>query len=190
MTGYIVTIRRDAPHAESGGQTTVRFDLSSGQARVQELIVTAGEGGGLAPADLPRIDLDLLVRALDWGPNGSGTALAAAPVETRPAPGRPGGHLPAQPGHATGPPGQAAGHGTGHGAEPARRRTRGDGHAHAPPDSTGRSYRRMPDAAEVVAAYQKTGSISALAKYYRVPRYTAQGWAGRLRRQGYKIGRA
>jgi hypothetical protein len=53
-----------------------------------------------------------------------------------------------------------------------------------------RAYRRMPDAADVRAAYREVGSVSALADHYGVPRHTVQGWARRLRREGYDIGRS
>jgi transposase len=48
----------------------------------------------------------------------------------------------------------------------------------------------MPPADEVVAAYQQVGTVSGLADHFGVPRHTVQGWARRLRRQGYQIGRA
>jgi hypothetical protein len=53
----------------------------------------------------------------------------------------------------------------------------------------GRVYRRMPPVDDVLAAYQQVGTISGLAEYYHVPRHTVQGWARRLRREGYNIGR-
>lgn len=52
-----------------------------------------------------------------------------------------------------------------------------------------RAYRRMPEAAEVLAAYAEAGSITGLAQHYGVPRHTANGWARRLRQQGHAIGR-
>jgi transposase len=48
----------------------------------------------------------------------------------------------------------------------------------------------MPDPADVLAAYRQVGSVSALADHYGVPRHTVQGWARRLRREGYDIGRS
>ncbi|MEU5695072.1 hypothetical protein [Actinosynnema sp. NPDC020468] len=57
-------------------------------------------------------------------------------------------------------------------------------------DAATRTYRKMPDPAEVLAAYRETGSITRLAEHYGVPRHTAQGWAGRLRKLGFSIGRA
>jgi hypothetical protein len=47
----------------------------------------------------------------------------------------------------------------------------------------------MPDASEVLAAYQRIGTITGLAEHYDVPRHTATAWARRLRSQGYAIGR-
>jgi hypothetical protein len=47
----------------------------------------------------------------------------------------------------------------------------------------------MPPAEEVLAAYERAGSLSGLAQHYQVPRHTIQGWASRLRRQGHQIGR-
>jgi hypothetical protein len=69
---------------------------------------------------------------------------------------------------------------------PARRgRARADA-ASAPSE---RNYRRMPPVDDVMAAYRETGSVSALADHFGVPRHTVQGWARRLRREGYEIGR-
>ncbi|WP_131817321.1 hypothetical protein [Nocardia salmonicida] len=51
----------------------------------------------------------------------------------------------------------------------------------APPDS--RPYRRMPDVDELRSLYEDLGTVTALAKHYGVPRHTAQGWMGRLRKQ-------
>jgi transposase len=42
----------------------------------------------------------------------------------------------------------------------------------------------MPEADEVVAAYRQTGSTTAVAEHYGVPRHTATGWVRRLRRLG------
>jgi hypothetical protein len=52
-----------------------------------------------------------------------------------------------------------------------------------------RAYRRMPDPATVMKAYEKIGSISGLAGHFDVPPHTVTHWARRLRTQGYQIGR-
>jgi len=44
-----------------------------------------------------------------------------------------------------------------------------------------RVYRKMPD--DFAAVYAQVGTTAAIADHYRVPRYTAQGWVGRHKRQ-------
>jgi hypothetical protein len=66
------------------------------------------------------------------------------------------------------------------------RRGRARAEAAAPSE---RNYRRMPPVDDVMAAYHEAGSVSALADHFGVPRHTVQGWARRLRREGYEIGR-
>jgi hypothetical protein len=67
--------------------------------------------------------------------------------------------------------------------------TPGRGRSAVTSGSAERAYRRMPDADAVLAAYKEVGSVSGLADYFDVPRHTVQGWARRLRREGYDIGR-
>jgi hypothetical protein len=45
--------------------------------------------------------------------------------------------------------------------------------------SSGRVYRRTPD--DLAAVFEQMGTVAAVADHYQVPRYTAQGWIGRLR---------
>jgi hypothetical protein len=47
---------------------------------------------------------------------------------------------------------------------------------------SGRAYRRMPDAEEVKAVYEAAGTVTGVAEHYGVPRHTAKGWIGRLRK--------
>ena len=51
MNGYTVTIT--AAGDETGPQTTIQVDTSSGAARVVELTVRAANGAGIAPNQLP-----------------------------------------------------------------------------------------------------------------------------------------
>ena len=44
-----------------------------------------------------------------------------------------------------------------------------------------RVYRRMPD--DFAAVYRQAGTTAAIAEHYGVPRYTAQGWVGRHKKQ-------
>jgi hypothetical protein len=53
-----------------------------------------------------------------------------------------------------------------------------------------RAYRRMPDPVTVMKAYDRVGTISALAEHFDVPHHTVTHWARRLRAQGYQIGRS
>ncbi|UWP86679.1 hypothetical protein [Dactylosporangium fulvum] len=69
------------------------------------------------------------------------------------------------------------------------RRVRAAKQAAAPAESRDRAYRRMPPAEDVMAAYRQVGSVSGLADHFNVPRYTVQGWARQLRKQGHAIGR-
>jgi hypothetical protein len=52
-----------------------------------------------------------------------------------------------------------------------------------------RTYRRMPEPTEVMAAYRQAGTINALAEHFSVPVHTVYSWARRMRSQGYQIGR-
>ncbi|GLI00179.1 hypothetical protein [Phytohabitans aurantiacus] len=156
MSRYVITITRDNGGAEAP-HTTVRVDTSTGQTRITELTVRAGNRTGLAPGDLPPLDLDLLVRAL----TASAPALQA-PTVTRGSTAR---------------------------SAPARQQT-GRRRGRVPAAASGkRAYRRMPEPAEVMAAYEQAGSITGAAEHFGVPRHTVASWARRLRDQGYAIGR-
>ncbi|MEJ3743543.1 hypothetical protein WEI85_09670 [Actinomycetes bacterium KLBMP 9797] len=193
MSKYVITITpdNDGAAAADTAHTTVRVDTSTGQTRITELTVRAGTGGGLAPGDLPPVDLDLLVRAL--------TAPAPAAALTAAEPTAP--VAPAAPAATPAPEPDVE-------AEPVARRRRGrKAAAKATPAKTAtarkstakraqkataggpRAYRRMPDADEVMAVYQEAGSITGVADHFGVPRHTVAGWARRLRQMGYTIGR-
>jgi hypothetical protein len=52
---------------------------------------------------------------------------------------------------------------------------------------TERVYRRMPD--DFAAVYRQASTAAAIADHYDVPRYTAQGWIGRYKKQDAAAGR-
>ena len=85
MSKYLITITPEHDSsATATAQTTVRVDTSSGQTLITELTVRSADGTGLAPADLPAVDLDLLVQALATragGPPALTTEPAVAPVD-------------------------------------------------------------------------------------------------------------
>lgn len=189
MSRYVITISPDNG-GEAGGRaahTTVRVDTSTGDTRITELTVRSGNGGGLAPADVPVVDLDLLVRALT--PRQAPAVLAAtearrttdarrlvpeASVATEAAPAK---AAPRKTGRKKATPAKAA-------TKKAARAKR------AAPTSEGkRAYRRMPDPQQVLAAYRKVGTVAGLADHFGVPRHTATSWARRLRQQGHAVGR-
>jgi len=171
MSGYTVTITPSGD--QSGPQTTVQVDTTSGAARVTELTVKAG-GNGLSPQELPAIDLSLLVAALS---PASAPAITAAPA-------------PAPAAAAAAPAGrtrQARSRRARKAAEPPAKATRGRRRAAASAaeaPKAGRAYRRMPAVEEVVAAWNESHSATALAAHFDVPRHTAQGWLRRLRSMG------
>lgn len=295
MSRFVITISPETVGADdaTSAQTTVRVDTSTGQTRITELTVRAADGGGLAPADLPAVDLELLIRALgassviralpatdtheeardetrdgtrggvahlaepadqgvpdSGGTTGTETEAVESPVEQPAEPSEvvaelaseadPDVATPARRRAATKRPatrkatGRAASGRAGSGNAAAKRGAAKRGatgrasakkagarkstaakvtpakaaraKATAPAKATrakatGRSrraagggepraYRRMPEPAEVLAAYSQAGSITALAEHYGVPRHTANGWARRLRSMGYSIGRS
>jgi hypothetical protein len=51
--------------------------------------------------------------------------------------------------------------------------------AAAAPATSARVYRRAPD--DLAAVLEEIGTVAGVAAHYQVPRYTAQGWVGRLR---------
>jgi hypothetical protein len=168
MSGYTVTITPAGN--QSGPQTTIQVDTTSGAARVTELTVRAS-GSGLSPQELPVIDLAGLVAALAPGSAPAITAVPATAAEAAAS-------TPARPARSRRARKAAA--------EPAKKAARGRrraaaGNAEA---KTGRAYRRMPDQDEVVAAWNQSNSASALAAHFDVPRHTAQGWLRRLRTMG------
>lgn len=147
VTRYCITIKKDVPVSEASEQTQIHVDLSSGQPRITQVLVTTNSDEGLRPSDLtPKINLSLIVQAF-----GDASSPVTAPLELADK-----NAVPQQ---------------------------------HDPGTDGARSYRKMPPPAELLAVYRQTGTITALAEHFGVPRHTAQGWAGRLRRQGFSIGR-
>jgi hypothetical protein len=215
---YVITITPDnggAPSADTA-HTTVRIDTSTGQTRITELTVRAASGGGLAPADLPPVDLDLLVRALTAPapaqalPAGDEPATPPAQAQTpasasrqdavsepeKPAVDEPaaaprrarkaGGRKAAAKKAGAAKKTTTAKKATAKKAAAPRRRAA----AEAAPTTAGtRAYRRMPDPDQVMDVYRETGTITGVAEHFDVPRHTVAGWARRLRSMGHTIGR-
>lgn len=169
MAGYTITITPFDD--ETAPETTIRVDTSSGQARIVELSVRAPGGSGLSAGHLPAVNLDQMIAAI--GPAQQPalvTTPAAGASRQRRAPA----------GRRTAKAARAKA------AAPTASRSRQARAAKAAeqPARAGRAYRRMPEADDVVAAYRRTGSTTAVAEHYGVPRHTATGWVRRLRRLG------
>jgi hypothetical protein len=172
LNGYAVTITPTG--GQDGPRTTIHVDTTTGAARVTELTVKAADGTGLAPTQMPTIDLAGLVAAL--APGTTPAITPSATVADVPAPARP--TTRSRRGRST-PKAEK----TGPKKSITRSRRRAAAAAVEEPKA-GRAYRRMPDQDEVVAAWQQTRSASALAKHFEVPRHTANGWLRRLRSLG------
>ena len=160
MSGYTVTITPSG--GQSGPQATIHVDTTGGTPRVTEFTVRPN-GNGLSPAELPPIDFAGLVAALNPALAAGAPAPAAAPARRRR-----GGRQPAV--------AKAAA------TKAARGRRRAADTAAAP--TAARAYRRMPEQDDVVAAWQASGSTTAVAAHFGVPRHTASGWLRRLRTLG------
>src|SRR3989440_6983373 len=62
MSSYTITI---TPDDTTRASTTLRIDVSDNAARITELLVRAGAAAGLSAQQLPAVDLDLLLRAVN-----------------------------------------------------------------------------------------------------------------------------
>jgi len=187
MSGYTVTIT--AHGAQAGSETTIQVDTATGSPRITELTVRPADGTGLSPDQLPLVDLPALILALTppatqaiaAAPVAETAAIAAAPTRSRPTRSRPA--------KATATAQSTRGSRRRAAAEerstPTRGRRRGTAAADAGTESrSGRAYRKMPEQDQVVAAYQQSGSVTAVAEHFGVPRHTATGWLRRLRSMG------
>jgi len=180
MNTYTITIK-------SGGvdvQTRVKVDDSDGTPRVVEVAVRAADGRPLS-GRLPSFDLDLLAQALRSAttngvmvePAMDGAAAAGdefaggfsddgedsrQPAST------------AEPRSSTRTRKMLAQKTT---AKRAGQATKTPTRAVT---TRARAYRKMPD--DLSETFASSGSVAAVAAHYGVPRHTAQGWIGRLRR--------
>jgi hypothetical protein len=140
----------------------MRVEAGNGRAVIKALTMHMPEGAKLVAGDLLAVDLQLLAQAF------------AAPTAEN-------GSYPEPSAHPHAPLVTSSGDGvvtTVDGAVASVARPAG------PPGRRERAYRRMPDPAELKAAYLETRSITGVAERYGVPTHTAQGWIGRLRRKG------
>ena len=171
MSSYTITI---TPDDTTRASTTLRIDVSDNAARITELLVRAGAAAGLSPQQLPAVDLDLLLRAVNPAtptPIPATVADDETTVTAGPARRVRGGRSAASRSRrATAKQAEPAK--TGRAAKAAGRATSGGE----------RAYRRAPD--DLVQVFGEVGGVTAVARHYGVPRYTAQSWIRRLRNEG------
>jgi hypothetical protein len=161
MSSYTIIITPDSTEQRTPNtapQTTIRVDTGSGEPRITEVSIRSTTPDGLLTGAAPVVDLELLVRALTSGTKESSNTPAAVMVART----TPDFH-------------QTAGEPDGTHPAPARETSA---------SRSGRTYRRMPDTAEVLAVYERIGTVTGMAKHFDVPRHTAQGWMARIRKQG------
>ena len=179
MSSYTITI---TPDDTTRASTTLRIDVSDNAARITELLVRAGAAAGLSPQQLPAVDLDLLLRAVNPAtptPIPATVADDETTVTAGPARRVRGGRSTASRSRRAtakqAEPKAATKRGaakTGRAAKAAVRATSGGE----------RAYRRAPD--DLVQVFGEVGGVTAVARHYGVPRYTAQSWIRRLRNEG------
>lgn len=161
-------------------QMTIRAEIGTDVSHIIEIAVRSAGPGGLSQGAFPEIDLHAIAQVLLSGAAVSqrepvmGGGLEAGPdsADRSPSPRR---HQEA----AAADSNRAATRRRS--PRPSRAGTDGPA-ARIPRDGSERVYRRMPGAHEVLAVYEKFGTVTGVAKHYGVPRYTAQGWMGRIRK--------
>ncbi|MGN2637863.1 hypothetical protein ACTD5D_17035 [Nocardia takedensis] len=170
MPSYTVVIIPDSVDDQRArGETprlTVRVETTAQEARVTEIALSSTSVAGLTAASVDAIDMTAIVTAL--AAKFRPTAALAEP--TRPAAPAPAADATPEP---VVPPKASA---------PVRRETATPAPSPRAGEEPGRAYRRMPDVDELRAIYDNLGTVTAVAKHYDVPRHTAQGWMGRLRK--------
>jgi hypothetical protein len=185
MPTYTVTIRPDDGQAAT---TVVSLEVNGAAPRITRLELIANDGASLSTAQLPEINLEMLLASvLPAAAPAAVTASAPASIaaDATPPPASPPA-IAEKPVAATPKPRAAKKATTAKAAKPrdtkkTPRNTTSKA-AVPKPANGGRTYRTMPD--DFVATYQQAKTIAAVADYYAVPHHTAQGWMNTARRRG------
>ncbi|WP_280309509.1 hypothetical protein [Nocardia abscessus] len=169
MGSYTVVITpasvRDGS-GSGGAQLTIEVDTTAQEAQVTEVAIKATASAGLTSQSLLGIDIAKIVTALAarFAPHAS---TPVSPVDGA------GALAPSLPE----PDGTLGLLFSGHEVRAVRPAL-----SAGTTGGSGRAYRRMPEISELRAMYEQLGTVTGVAKHYRVPRHTAQGWMGRLRK--------
>jgi len=175
MTRYHMTITKADERWDAvpdSAQTILRVRTEGGRTFMEEISVRAPAGSELIPDQELLADLGRLIRAFSEGADGGRTAAIGLPGQPRVTP------------SAVGP---VRGRERGAGEAPSLSAAAEEG-ARGTVVPAERAYRRMPDVAALLEAYEQTRTITGVAEHFGVPRHTAQGWITRLRRRGIAIG--
>src|SRR5829696_5590610 len=78
MSSYTINI---TPDEQTHAVSTVRVEVSPTGTRITELVVRSGSAEGLTPQQLPLVDLELLLRAVNPATANSFIKKASAPAE-------------------------------------------------------------------------------------------------------------
>jgi hypothetical protein len=154
MTAYRVVITPESEDAPGRGQAVIRVDTTPSP-RIVEITITASAADGLSGPSLLGIDLNGVIRALVASAQPAPDSVAAPPAASA----------------ASAPPAEPDATGPVAGAPSGKKAGKSD-----------RPYRQMPEPAELQAVFDEVGTVTGVAARYQVPRHTAQGWMGRLRK--------
>src|SRR5256714_12167633 len=170
MSSYPITI---TPDDTTRASTTLRVAVSDNAARTPDLWVGPGAAAALPPQHPPAVDLDLWLRAITPGAQAAIPATATEALPASPPPRRRRAAKAAEPTVAKRTGKRAAK--TANAKEQPTKAKSGKGRGE-------RAYRRAP--ADLVDVFGQLGGVTAVARHYGVPRYTAQSWIRRLRNEG------
>jgi hypothetical protein len=176
MSSYTITI---TPDDTTRASTTVRVDVTDNAARITELLVKAAGANGLAAQQLPAVDLDLLLRAIQ--PAGAPAAVRGSRRSVTTAESTSEASAPRRRTANRRQRGAKAAAGKA-GEAPAKAAKATRAAAKKSASAGERAYRRAPD--DLVQVFSDLGGVTAVAQHYGVPRHTAQSWVRRLRNEG------
>lgn len=173
MSNYtvIITAHEGRETDETNPQLVLHIDAASGQAKVLAVSVTDPTGQGVTTSNYPRVDLvavvDAMTEAITSTSNGTQLPSKVTPIGCDPNP-----ETPKSPDNVA--------------LVSSKKVLDSKSNAASLSDSevrdTSRAYRKMPDPDELRRNLEAIGTVTDLAKHYKVPRHTAQGWVGRLRK--------
>lgn len=167
MSKYTVLIMPTMRTEHTGERCSLRIevDLREPHAKITGVSITTDHPDGITKENYPEIDIAGISNALaeKFSTPRPSEPVRMASTSTHSGPRKAAGTTPNDR------------NGSGEPNEPAKQPTA---------DKPGRAYRKMPNPKELSEKLNDLGTVTALAVHYDVPRHTAQGWVGRLRKLG------